>query len=124
MNKMLTTGSRWLLVAVMLSSASGCDLSVGCDGSGVWALRVSVIDDKLRATCDATVTVRDGTFTATLEKQQSSATGECLYVGPPERPGTYEVTVSRPDQGTAVRTVTVDRDLCHVTSQRLEVPLP
>jgi len=64
----------------------------------------------------ATVVVRDGAFSSALEP-----TSDCLYVGPPERAGTYAVDVSAGAWTTTVSNVKVDETECGVVTRRLGI---
>jgi hypothetical protein len=110
------------LASALLLSSSGCGpVGFGCTDILIYSLTVTVTDGSGTPVCDATVTAREGSFTAVLEKQSLSS---CTYVGPPERAGTYEVIVSRPGRAPATRTVTVSGDRCHVNGEALTVQVP
>jgi hypothetical protein len=94
-----------------------------CTAIAVDALTVTVKDGATgQRICDATVVAIDGAFSADL---RGFALGlDCTYSGPTERPGRYEVRVTRAGYEAAVRPgVTVTADECHVIPVRLAVDL-
>jgi carboxypeptidase family protein len=113
-------------------SATLCLLLAGCGHAlepractliAVEALTVTVVDAATgQRICDATVTATDGAFSAEL---RPFALGpDCSYSGPTERPGRYDVRVTRSGYETAVRRdVTVTADECHVIPVRLGIDL-
>ena len=109
--------TRRLLAAVMLAAAlAACETQIEqrfCTTVAVDAMTVLVTDGlSHKRICDATVTVRDGDFTAELRPFEGP---ECAYSGPTERAGRYDVSVTRDGYTAASLTgVTVTADECHV----------
>ena len=112
---------------VIAAAAAGCTESVlpeepkACTAVAVQALNVTVLDAASRQRiCDATVVAVDGAFLATLRSFNAEA--DCVYAGPTERAGVYEVRVSRPGyQPSTVSNVRVTEDECHVIPVLLTV---
>ena len=94
-----------------------------CTAIAVDALNVTVVDALTRQRiCDAVVTARDGAFTAELRGFGSGT--DCTYSGPTERPGRYEVRITRDGYQAGVRSgITVTADECHVIPVALSVDL-
>lgn len=93
----------------------GCGSKKECTLSEVSGLVISVIDQSSgNAICDATITIRDGSFEQSLVA--NSQTGDCSYAGANERPGTYEISVSRAGflPATSDAVVHEDDSGCHV----------
>jgi hypothetical protein len=104
----------------------GCDEPtepVICTAIAVDAIVVTVVDSVTgQRICDATVTAVEGSFSQVLRPFPAGA--ECTYSGPTERPGTYEVRVTRPGYAPAAMTnVRGGADECHVIPVKLTVPL-
>jgi hypothetical protein len=100
----------------------GCEYALEprvCTAIAVDAMTVTVTDAANgERICDATVTAKDGAFSAQL--QAFPAGPECSYSGPTERAGRYEVRVTRAGYEAAVRQdVIVTADECHVIPVRL-----
>ena len=115
-----------LVVAVFGLSLSGCGEYLEpriCTAIAVDALTVTVTDAATgQRICDATVTATDGAFTAEL--RPFAFVPECSYAGPTERPGRYEVRVTRAGYASAGRAgVTVTADECHVIPVPLTITL-
>jgi hypothetical protein len=72
--------------------------------------------------CNATVTARDGGFSAVLSRNFDGNTS-CAYVGPLEREGTYSIEVRSGSEAKTVDNVTVSKDACNVRTRRLTVTL-
>ena len=114
---------------VLLAAVAGCtgpELPGGprvCTAVAVQALNVTILDATSRQRiCDATVVAVDGSFLATLPSFGSEA--DCVYAGPTERPGVYEVRVSKPGYAPAtVSNVRVAEDECHVIPVPLTITL-
>ena len=94
-----------------------------CTAIAVDAMTVTVTDATTgQRICDATVTAIDGAFSAEL--RPFGIGSECSYSGPTERPGRYEVRVTRSGYEAAARAgVTVTADECHVIPVLLTVGL-
>ncbi|HEU4408914.1 MAG TPA: carboxypeptidase-like regulatory domain-containing protein [Polyangiaceae bacterium] len=72
-----------------------------CDAAAFPSFDFDIRDELGRPACDATVTVRDGAFQATVVALSASPDG-CFWQGPIETPGTFEVTVAKPGYDTVV----------------------
>ena len=112
---------RLLVVAVFEMALSGCGEYLEpriCTAIAVDAMTVTVIDATSgQRICDATVTATDGAFTTEL--RAFAFVPECSYSGPTERPGRYDVRVTRAGYEPAARgAVNVTADECHV------IPVP
>lgn len=84
----------------------------GCTLNAVASLTITVKDPAGARVCDATVTATDGAFS---EKLMALPGADCVYAGPFERAGTYEVTVTKAGYSTALlRNLVVGSDECHV----------
>lgn len=94
-----------------------------CDLVGYPSISVDIRDEQGAPICDATVVARDGAFSEQLRAFESYP-GKCTWSGVTERPGNYEVTVSKPGYETAVyRNVYAGSGLCHVDTAELDVTL-
>jgi carboxypeptidase family protein len=105
---------------------AGCDHAPEqrfCTAVAVDALTVIVTDAATgQRICDATVTATDGAFSAELRLFELGQ--DCSYSGPTERPGRYDVRVTRAGYEAVVRPdVTVTADECHVIPVRLDFAL-
>jgi hypothetical protein len=90
-----------------------------CTAIAVDALVVTVVDATTgQRICDAKVVAVDGAFSEELRLLDSPE--ECMYSGPTERAGLYEVRATRagyePASTTSVR---VTRDECHIIPVRV-----
>ena len=97
----------------------------GCTEIAVPSFDVDVRDELGRPACDATVVVRDGAFRAAIVGSPAPG-GGCQWQGPYERPGTYEVTVSKPGYETEVFPnvlVATDAAGCHVLPAKVRARL-
>jgi hypothetical protein len=85
-----------------------------CTAVAVPALSITVLDAATaRRVCDASVVAVDGAFQEDLRAWGSD--DDCRYLGPTERPGSYEVRATKPGYRPAVVPgVRVDADECHV----------
>ncbi|HEU4407484.1 MAG TPA: carboxypeptidase-like regulatory domain-containing protein [Polyangiaceae bacterium] len=95
-----------------------------CQDYAVESLNLSVRDEQGAELCDAKVVARDGAFERELLSELGP--GLCGWGGLLERPGTYELTVSKPGFETAVRrnvVVGMTADRCHVEPTRVDVTL-
>ena len=106
-----------LLSATLCLFLTGCEEALEprfCTAIAVDALTVTVADAASgQRVCDATVTAVDGAFSAEL--REFALGPDCSYSGPTERPGRYEVRVTRAGYEAAVRSgVNVTADECHV----------
>jgi hypothetical protein len=115
-----------LLITAASVVAPGCgrdDLMGACTAIAVPALDVVVLDgstgDRI---CDATVLAVEGSFSSVLDPFPPGPT--CSYSGPHERPGVYEVSVTKAGyQPAAERNVRVTADECHVVTRQLTLTL-
>jgi hypothetical protein len=117
---------RALLISALAGVLAACDTPLEphvCTAIAVDAINVTVTDAASgQRICDATVTASDGGFREQLRVLGGPA--DCVYSGPTERAGRYEVQVSRPGYATASASgVRVDADECHVIPVRVAVPL-
>jgi len=94
-----------------------------CTLVAVDALVVTVTDAATgQRLCDAKVLAVEGAFSAEL--RASGAAQECVYSGPTERAGLYEVRASRAGyEPGAIGGIRVTADECHVIPVRVTVPL-
>ena len=94
-----------------------------CTAVAVQSLNVTVLDAvSQQRLCDATVIAVDGTFQETLRSFGSEAS--CVYAGPTERAGVYEVRVSKTGyQPATASNVRVTEDECHVIPVKLTISL-
>jgi hypothetical protein len=111
-----------ILGAVLCLTHFGCGAALEprvCTLIAVEALTVTVVDAATgQRICDATVTATEGAFT--VELRPFGPAQDCSYSGPTERPGSYEVRVTRTGYEAALRPdVTVTADECHVIPVRL-----
>ncbi|HEU4407002.1 MAG TPA: carboxypeptidase-like regulatory domain-containing protein [Polyangiaceae bacterium] len=96
-----------------------------CDASALMSFQVDLRDENGAPVCDAAVTVRDGAFAETL-RPSTPGDGTCSWVGPTERPGTYEVTISKPGYETIVMpsvVVAKEPSGCHVVPAKVNAQL-
>ena len=94
-----------------------------CTAIAVPALNVIVLDSSTGdRICDATVLAVEGSFSGVLDPFPAGPT--CSYSGPHERPGVYEVSVTKAGyQPAAERNVRVTADECHVITRQITVTL-
>lgn len=116
---------RWtpVVLALGLAACESPTPPVACTAIAVQALNVTVVDAATgRRICDATVVAEEAAFSSTLVPFPDGP--ECQYSGPTERPGRYDVRVTRAGYQSATRTgVVVSADECHVIPVRLTVEL-
>lgn len=115
-----------LLVTAASIMGAGCGadyVTRACTAIAVPALDVIVLDGSTgQRVCDATVVAVEGSFSSALESFPAGPM--CSYSGPYERPGVYEVSVTKAGyQPAAERNVRVTADECHVVTQQLTVTL-
>lgn len=114
---------------VIMAAVAGCTGPVlpggprVCTAVAVQALNVTVLDAASRQRiCDATVVAADGAFLATLPSFGAEA--DCVYAGPTERSGVYEVRASKPGyQPATVSNLRVAEDECHVIPVQVTISL-
>jgi len=107
-------------VAIAILLVGGCSKTVACTAEARFSFVVTVLDASGKRVCDASVTVRDGTFSQVLQPVRF---GECEYRGVSERKGTYSIKVR---SGTGSKTlvgVKVSADECHVHTRHVTVVL-
>ncbi len=119
--KRITVVSR-LFVVSALGWCAACTQPGLCSTEAVAGIQVTTQDAISRMQlCDAMVVVRSGTYEETLQAFPGTP---CSYAGAYERPGTYEVTVSRTGYRNATRRdIRVTQDECHVVTQEVPVEL-
>jgi hypothetical protein len=111
-------------VVVVFAWSGGCaPSSLECDDSLKWGLMVTVTAADGSRVCDATVTVADGGFSATLEELNARDASSCEYVGAGERAGTYDVHVASAAGAADVQGVVVTQGVCHVEGKAVTVTL-
>ena len=118
-----------VLTAFSLATAS-CEAPNGpraCTAIAVEALSVTVLDATSQTRiCDATVVAVDGAFSSELRRWPAG--DACVYSGPTERPGRYEIRASRSSyEAGGIADVNVTADECHVIPVSVTVqlrPLP
>ena len=115
-----------IVVAMLGLFLAGCEDALhprACTAIAVDAMTVRLTDAVSgQRVCDADVTATDGAFTAELREFAVGA--DCSYSGPTERPGRYDVRVTRGGYEPAVRSgVVVTADECHVIPVLVDVPL-
>lgn len=94
-----------------------------CDAPAALAFQLDVHDKAGASVCDATVVAREGGFSQYL-RPTPTGDGTCSWGGPVERPGTYEIRVTKPGYAVAVlEDVVVTADDCHVKTVALEMKL-
>lgn len=96
-----------------------------CDASAILSFQVDLRDEAGAPVCDASVVVRDGAFSQALVALPGAG-GTCTWDGPAERPGTYEVTISKPGYETVVLpsvAVKPGPDACHVVPAKVNATL-
>jgi hypothetical protein len=117
---------RTLVAAAALAGLAGCSDTAGraCTAVFVYGLNLEIRDAVTGAPAadGATATARDGAYTETLEPVPGPETN-LVRIGAGERPGTYDVTVTKPGFVTWERRVTVTADECHVHPVLLDVRL-
>lgn len=115
------------VVLIAVASLTGCeamrinDPGVVCTAIAVSSLNVTVRDAATASrVCDASVVaIQGGVVTHALERM-----GECVYAGPWELAGDFEVVVTRAGYETVrVPGIRVGRDECHVIPVSLTVDL-
>jgi hypothetical protein len=115
-----------VLTASCLALAA-CEEPTGpraCTAIAVDALAVTVVDAaSLARICDATVVAVDGAFSSELRRWPAGDV--CVYSGPTERPGRYEIRASRSgyEAGGNLTVVNVTADECHVIPVSVTVQL-
>lgn len=121
----MRAGSRqrsvWGLCALLVATA--CDdgpLDFACTTEFVYGLNLTVLDGFGAGAAQGALGVAvDGTFADTLEVR-----GDRQMLGAGERPGTYDITVSKPGHLTwSAENITVTANVCHVIPVQLEAVL-
>jgi hypothetical protein len=84
------------------------------------ALDVTVVDASGKRVCDASVTARDGDFSAQLPAPPADVPrATCTYTGPFERAGTYSIEVRAGTTSKLVSGIKVSRKgACHELQTR------
>ena len=83
---------------------------------------MTVVDGTGKRVCNASVKVRDGKFSAVLSPGPRNG-ASCVYVGVPERKGTYTVEVRSGAKSKIVEDLRVSADECHVRTRHITVVL-
>jgi hypothetical protein len=97
--------------------------AAACGASVVPSLKIELVNYREAAVCEALVLAREGDFERELTPTMT-ADGGCLWGGLDERPGTYEITISKPGFQDEVRkNVVVTADACHVKTTELRVKI-
>jgi hypothetical protein len=109
-----------LSVAAAILVVGGCASSVSCTAEARFSFVVTVVDGSSQRVCDASVTVRDGTFSQVIPP---GAPGDCEYAGLPERKGTYSVEVRSGHRSKTRDNVKVSADECHVHTHHVTIAL-
>ena len=112
-------GRALIIAALLVLAAPSCSEPVSCKTAGNWALVVTVLDGAGARLCNAKVIAVDGRYSVTLDKTGFDA--ECVYGGPVERAGTYEVRVMAGRSSRVTRGVVVHRGACNVETRELVV---
>ncbi len=118
-----------LVLMATLAACRGPDVPVlpgdprVCTAVAVQALNVTVLDAVSRQRlCDAAVVAVDGPFQETLRSFGTET--DCVYAGPTERAGVYEVRVSKGGYAPATASnVRVGQDECHVIPEQVTISL-
>lgn len=88
------------------------------------AVTVIVSDAQTKAPLEAKVVVKDNNFQEELKIKGVTATGQIIYGGVFERPGTYTVSTSKDGYETSIlEKIEVAKDECHVTTRNVHVKL-
>jgi hypothetical protein len=99
----------------------GCQTaSPRCTAEARFSLVVTVVDASGKRVCNASVTARDGTFSAVLHGVSGPG---CTYFGVPERKGTYSLSVRDGTTNKTLDGVKVSADACHVHPRGVTVAL-
>ena len=107
-------------VATVMLLVGGCAKSIACTAEGRPSFVITVLDASGTRVCDASVTVRDGTFSQVIPP---GPLGDCEYSGVPERKGTYSIEVRSRTTSKTLDGVKVSADECHVHTRRVTVAL-
>ena len=114
-------GAAWAELHVI--GADG--IQRACTADMRLGLAIVVVNDRTGAqVCDAEVTARDGGYSETLHR--GAGMSECVYVGVPERSGTYSVRAEAAGfSASTLQNVSVPmtEDGCHVQGVRREIRL-
>jgi len=87
-------------------------------------ITVTLADAKTGIPLEAAIVAREGSFEEPLKRFGATASGQTIFGGVFERPGTYTVTILAAGYETAVvPNVTVEHDGCHVRTHRLNILL-
>lgn len=114
---------RLAALAILIPLASCGALSTECTLVAVAAVNVSVFDAAGARVCTAHVVAKSATREEVL--QVSGPDGDCTYFGLYEVSGAVTITATSarfPQQLT--KTVTIERDACHVLAQAVELRAP
>ncbi len=103
------------------AGVTGCT-SKACTTEARFSLSVAVLDASGKRVCDATVTARDGDFSARLSPFVGSST-TCSYLGVTERKGTYSVEAQSGSKRATLNNVKVSGDECHVRTRDVSLHL-
>jgi hypothetical protein len=93
----------------------------GCDGAKTRSLQIDLRDEAGAPICDARVVAIEGDFRRVFSSSVTKE-GACVWGGPSERPGTYQVAVSRPGYEPLVvpsLVVPIDASGCHVVPAKV-----
>jgi len=113
-------GTAWAVISILAFDALGCaSTAATCTTEARASLTVTVLGPS-GSICDATVVAQNGNDMTTLT---SFGGPDCTYAGPFERAGTFTVTVSKTGFQSAMTTVTVGSDECHVIGQKVTLTL-
>lgn len=93
-----------------------------CSADVVQALDLTVRDETGAEVCDATVSARDRDFATELKP--SGGRVSCYWTGLAERPGLYDLTITKPGyQPLELTNLLVTADACHVKPAVVDAPL-
>jgi hypothetical protein len=129
----MTSFSGWsgtlLAIALTLSStptSSNAEAKpmIPCTPSIEPGITATVTNARTQAPLQAKIVIQEGKFQETLKVQGATVTGQTIYGGAYERPGTYTLTVSKPGYQTLVmKAIQIARGECHVVTRQLNLQL-
>jgi len=112
----------WSAVAVALGTVS-CSSGQACTTDLRPAVAVTVVDAAGQRVCDAQVVASDHGFSQNLTEPGQNVPSSCGYFGASERPGVYEITVTKGRKTGLVHNVKVTKNACHVNTQLLTITI-
>lgn len=117
-------GILFLNLTIIISTPSESQImNKPCTPSIEPAITVTLFNLRTKAPIEGNIVVKDRRFRESLTLHGVNASGQKIYGGVFERPGTYTLKISQQGYRTTTRKVRVSKDECHVLTRHLNIGL-